>query len=307
MNVTLRQLRALVTVAETTSFRVAAERLNLTPSAVSLLIKELEAAVGIALFVRSTRRVALSHAGAEFLPHASQVLQDLERALTSAQGLRSIRRGRIRLACTQLYAATLLPPVLASYRAKYPDIEVALLDSLNQQALQRVSTAEADIGIAPQRPTPSNVESTTLFRDAIVLFCPKDHRLAAKRSVSWSQLLGEPFVSLTQDFTTRLQADLLRHSDALQLQPAFNVNFVTTAFGMVRAGYGVTAQPDVSTSLAVPFELERRRLINPVVYRHLCLYQRKDEQLSPAAQSFIEHLQTSLGSARSGSARGATS
>jgi DNA-binding transcriptional LysR family regulator len=294
VNVSLRQLRAFVAVAETGSFTAAGRRLHLTPSALSLLVKELEAATGVRLFERSTRSTTLTPAGEEFLPLARKVLDDLEQALASVQELQQKKRGIVRIACTPLYSAMVMPQLIAGYRERYPAIEVLVLDSLNQQALQRVASGEADFGIAPQRPTPPELQQQALFKDRVCLFCTPAHPLAARRETTWAQVLKEPFVSLTQDFTARLQADLSRHSAALQLQPAHSVSLVTTALGMVRAGYGVTAQPSSARPLAETFGLVARPLQGPVVWRQLSLFTRRSSALSPAAQSFREFVVEAL-------------
>ncbi len=290
MNVTLRQLRALVAVAETGGFTAAARRLHLTPSALSLLVKELEAGVGARLFDRSTRHTQLTAAGEEFEPLARRLLADLHGAVEGVRALQQKRRGTVRIACTQLYAATLLPGLIAQYRAQYPGIDVLMLDSLNLQALQRVASGEADFGIAPQRPTPPELQQQEIYRDRIGLFCTPEHPLAERRSVSWGQVLAHPFVSLTQDFTARLQADLLRHSPRLQLQPVHSVSFVTTALAMVKSGHGITAQPVQAAPLAAQLGLVGRRITGPVVHRRLSLYTRREGSLSPAAESLRDYL-----------------
>jgi DNA-binding transcriptional LysR family regulator len=294
MNVSLRQLRAFVAVAQAGSFTGASARMHLTPSALSILVKELEGTLALRLFERSTRHTSLTSAGAEFLPLARKVLEDLERALTSVQELQQKKRGVVRVACTPLYGAAVLPALIAEHLRQYPGVEILVLDSLNQRALMQVASGEADFGIVPQRPTPAELEQEPLVDDRIFLFCPPGHELAARKEVSWARALREPFVSLTTDFTSRLQADLFRHSPALQLQPAQSVSFVTTALGMVRAGAGVTAQPSRAIPLAESFGLVYRKLRDPVVFRQLSLFTRKGIKLSPAAQSFRDFVVAAL-------------
>src|SRR5690349_14399825 len=160
MNVTVRQLRAFIAVADAGSFTDGAKRLHLTQSALSLLVKELEEELGVRLLDRSTRRTKLSAAGSDFYPLAAKVLEDLESAVASTRELRDKQRGNVRVACTLLYAAALMPPILASYRSEYPGVRVRMLDSLNEGVLARVASGEADFGVAPQRPTsPDLVEA----------------------------------------------------------------------------------------------------------------------------------------------------
>ncbi|HEY8608396.1 MAG TPA: LysR substrate-binding domain-containing protein [Noviherbaspirillum sp.] len=289
-NVTLRQLRAFVAVAETGGFAPAARMLHLTPSALSLLIKEIETTLNVRMFDRTTRTTALSRAGAEFYPLARKLLDDLARAVESTQDLEQKKRGTVRIACTPLYSSTLLPELVLSYRRKYPAITVYVLDSLNQAAMARVASGEADLGIAPQRAAPPELEQELLFQDRMAFICKPDHRLATLKRVNWSQILREPLVSLTQDFTSRLQADLFKHSSELVLNPAHSVSFITTALGMVQWGHGVTVQPEAALPLLPPFGLVSRPVHAPVVFRHVSLYVKRGYQLSPAAESFREFL-----------------
>lgn len=289
-SVTFRQLRAFVAVADAGSFAAAAQRLHLTPSALSLLIRDLEKNMGVRLFDRTTRSTVLSHAGSEFYPLARQVLDDLSRALESTQDLEQKKRGTVRVACTPLYAATTLPEMIQRYRRKYPAIAVYVLDSLNQQATARVISGEADLGVAPQRQTPPELTQQSLMRDRMRLVCRHDHPLAARDRMTWAQALQYPFVSLTPDFTYRLQADLLKHSPSLALNPAHEVSFITTALGMVRGGFGITAQPSRALPLLESFDLVSRPLISPTVDRHLSLFCPRARALSPAAESFRDFL-----------------
>src|SRR3954454_12659545 len=102
MAVTLRQLRAFVAVAESGSFTAAAGQLSLTQSALSVLVRELEADVGVRLFDRHTRGVLLSEAGREFQPRVRSVLAELHDAVTGLAELGARKKGIVRLAAPQL-------------------------------------------------------------------------------------------------------------------------------------------------------------------------------------------------------------
>ncbi len=292
--ISLRQLRAFTAVAATGSFTAAARTLHQTPSASSLLVRDLERVLGVRLFDRTTRQVALTTAGSEFVQQARKVLADLERAVVSSKELEQKMRGTVRIACTPLYAATLVPRLVARYVERYPAIHVEILDSLHQQALDRLARGEADLCIAPQRPTSPDIAQQPLIRDRIALFCLPGHALARRPTATWKQVMREPFVTLTQDFTVRLQADLLRHSDRLVLEPTHQASFITSALGLVRAGLGVTAQPLHAELLAAPFGLVVRRLAGPVVYRQISLFTSRRASLSPAAESFRDLATTAI-------------
>lgn len=305
-NITLRQLRAFVVIADSGGFAAASHRLHLTPSALSLLIKEMENILKVRLFDRTTRSTVLSRAGTEFYPLAKKVLEDLARAVETTQDLEQKKRGTVRIACTPLYASMLLPELILKYREQFPAIAVYVLDSLNQPAVARVASGEADLGIAPQRTSPPEVLQESLFRDRMVLICRPDHPLAGLKRVTWTQVLAEPIVSLTQDFTSRLQTDLFKHSSKLLLAPAHHVSFITTALGMVQWGHGITVQPESALPLLPPFGLIARPLAGPVVYRHLSLFHLKGVELSPAAKSFRDFIRTQMHARMPGKATAAT-
>jgi DNA-binding transcriptional LysR family regulator len=288
MNVSLRQLRAFVAISDLGSFTLAARRLNVTQSALSLLIKDLEGELRVKLMDRGPRGVSLTAAGADFLPPATKVLEDLEAAVGETAQLRDRRRGTVRVICTPLYASTFVPQVVAGYREKYPNIDVRLLDTLNEEVLRRLLIGEADLGIAPQRPTPPEIEETPLFVDRINAICPRGHELADRKAVTWKQVLSYPFISLTKDFTARLQSDLSAGSSALVINPAHEVSYLATAFGLVKSGQGITAQPSAANNISGSFGLVAVPTIQPVVWRQVSMFTRRGRALSPAAEGFRE-------------------
>src|ERR1700755_3357507 len=112
MNVSIRHLRAFVAISELRSFTLAARRLHVTQSALSLLIRDLERELNVRLMDRGPRGISLTAAGIDFLPPATKVIEDLESAVSGAAQLRDRRRGIVRVSCTPLYASTLVPEVV---------------------------------------------------------------------------------------------------------------------------------------------------------------------------------------------------
>ena len=120
MNVTFRQLRAFVHIAELGTFVDAARAVPVTASALSIVVAELENTLGFRVFDRTTRRVRLSAQGEEYLPYAQRVLQDLESAQRCAEALRNRKTGIVRIATSQLIAWTLMPAAFARSATKAP-------------------------------------------------------------------------------------------------------------------------------------------------------------------------------------------
>src|SRR5664280_481287 len=135
MNVTLRQLRAFVAVARSGSFTLAAESLFVTQSALSGLIKELEQALGLRVVDRSTRKIRLSDVGHDLYPLVDKIVHDLDGVLDEVTNLKSLKSGLVRIAVPQLMASTLIPEVIAAYRAQHPNIRIKLVDCLVESVM----------------------------------------------------------------------------------------------------------------------------------------------------------------------------
>ena len=123
LDITLRQLRAFITVLESGSFSEAAQTMHLSQAALSGLVKELESRLGVRLLDRNTRSVGASVVGAAFEPMARRVLAATEEAVESVTNLKDLRRGLVRVAAPEPLSCSLLPELIAGYSARYPGID----------------------------------------------------------------------------------------------------------------------------------------------------------------------------------------
>ena len=290
MNVTLRQLRALVALARTGSFTHAADVLHVTQSALSGLIKELEQGLGVRLVDRSTRKIQLSEVGQEFYPLIEKILQDLDGVLEGIDNLKELKKGMVRIAAPQLMACTLLPEVIAAYRSAYPDVQVRLVDCAVETVLARTASGEVDFGIGPERATMPEINAQTLFEMPFMVVFPKKHPLEKLKRINWSDAVRYPLIALQGQFTERLSLDLHDSLRELSLHPANEVAFMTTALSMVSANLGVTACLPYAASLVKLHHLQMRLLHEPEVRRKFLVYTRSNTSLAPAAASFIAFL-----------------
>src|SRR5258706_562392 len=138
MNISTRQLRAFLALAEQRSFTRAAVLTHLSQPAFSALIRALEDALGQRLFDRSTRHVELTSEGREFEGSARRVLAEFDGAMAGARDYAARRRGRVSIALLPSLAAGWLPGVLAEFRAAYPGIELEVTDVLSEACIEHV-------------------------------------------------------------------------------------------------------------------------------------------------------------------------
>lgn len=293
MNLTLRQLRAFVAVADTGSFTAAAVTLHLTQSALSVLIREMETDLGVRLFDRHTRRVVMTEAGREFQPAVQRMLGDLTTAVSGLTDLRDKRRGVLRVAAPQFMACTWMPPVIAAFRARFPAIDVRLADTPPEHLLAGIQSGEVEVAIGQDIEVDDTFERRTLFKDRHWLVCPADHPFANRRHVAWRELSRETFIAPTRDFLRKALPDLdAAAREAVDRPGTQSVSYITTALGMTEAGLGVTVCPSYAARTVQAHGLTMVPLTKPAFYRTICRYAMSRRALSPAAQSFVEVLET---------------
>src|SRR5262245_65452954 len=145
-DLTARQLHAVLGVAEYNSFIAAASFLKTSQPALTRTIKRVEDILGVRLFDRSTRRVAITAAGKEFVAVAERMLNDLRISVSSMREIGQEQRGQIIIPSIMTVATGLLPAIIPKYRSSRPGINIVLRVDVNGKVLVDVSSGLADLG-----------------------------------------------------------------------------------------------------------------------------------------------------------------
>lgn len=292
--VSLRQLRAFASVAETGSFTAAAASLNLTQSAVSVLIRDLETELGLQVFDRTTRAVRLTEPGHELLPTARRLLVDLQAAIVSSRELATKKRGRVRIAATPLFCSLFLPEIILAYRQRFPGVEILVRDRAAGSIAGLVEDGEVDLGIGTPPSADQRIEADPLITDDVVLVCPPRHPLARQPRITWADLLAWPYIAVAPENGTRQIVDGASAAAGIALKPAYEVASVWTLLGMVSAGLGVGLVTGHVRLLSALYDVRIRKMAGPRLDRPIVLLRPGQRSLSPAAGSFRDHLRTTF-------------
>lgn len=284
VNITLRQLRAFLAVAELGRFNLAASEMGLTQSAVSILIRELENEMGVRLFDRHTRMVSLSVTGREFLPQARKVLHDLDQATRGVRDSAALKSGQVTIAAAIVLAATMVPPILATFMDRYPGVSVQLCDMAEERIRIALRRNEVDIALGTQIDDDPEITATPVIRDRLTLICNAGHPLARRPHVSWAELVAERLIVLNRRNPLRDLVEQTMIRVAPGFRPAYEVRFSSTAISMISAGLGVSVLPENTGLLAPDVNVRSVALIEPVVTRDIALLQHRQRSLSPAAE-----------------------
>lgn len=286
MNVTIKQLRAFVAIAEAGSFTRAAERLFVTQSALSVIIRELEYEVGIKLLERTTRAVTLTAAGSEFFKPATRMLADLECAVRDARAVVERRQGQVTIGVPPLAAATFIPQIIAKLKLSHPEISVTLRDMRPDEIAVAAANGEIDYGLGSFDQTAEPLRRTVLARQPFAVVCMADHPLATREHVVWNDLAAFPLVTIARDHTVRRLLDHTFGQLGQTATPAYEVYHATTAVSMVVAGLGIAVLPLWVSAAMQLYDVCVRVIEQPRVTSELALVSHPGREFSTAMNQF---------------------
>jgi LysR family carnitine catabolism transcriptional activator len=287
----LARIRSFVAVVEEKQFRRAAERVGISQPALSAHLRELEQFLGAALLSRTTRSVRLTTEGEKFLHRARNVLSDLDAAVLEVRDHVSLTRGRVTIAAIPSAAAHILPNIVADFAARFPGIEVQMIE-LGASAVERsVTSGEVDFALATAPDRTSEFLFTSFMRDRFVGVVPHHHPLAGRNRARLRDFLNYRLITTVPGTSIRavIERVLLEHGHTLHA--THSVTQHHTIVAMVAAGLGVTLLPSLLVS-----PQERIAIIptiEPQITRDVGVIQRKGETLSAAAREFIASLRMS--------------
>lgn len=285
-NVSTRQLRAFLTLAEQRNFTRAAALSHLSQPAFSALIRQLEEGLGLRLFDRSTRSVDLTAEGREFELSARRVLDEFDLALEGVHDQAARRRGRVSVALLPSLAAGWLPQVLVAFSSAHPGIELQVADVLSEPCIELVRSGHADFALAATPADTPELRAEAFCRDDFHLVCPRGHPLTRLTEVKPRDVAGWPFIHLSRTSSVRQYLDAATHPQPMNA--VLEVEQLATVMGMVRAGLGVSVVPALTLFHFRTPGLTTRRLTWPGLTRHIYLVRRRDRSLSVAAQGFYD-------------------
>ena len=277
-NLSLRQLRAFDEVARQGAFAPAARELCITQSALSESVRQLEEALGMRLFDRTTRTVGLTSAGQAFLLDVRQAFEALEQGVQQLNDLAALRRGKVRIAAAPSVLAVLLIPALPQLRAEHPGIEVELIEDSAEGIALRVREGLVDFGVGAAHPAGGELFTQPLVSDQMGLIACASEPLQA------ADLAHLPFVGLTTDTAISQLLAGAPGMPANVLQTPLRVSNPALLFDAVRQGLGVSLIPALTALHPARGNLGFWVLESPQLVRRTLLIQRPRRSLSPAAQ-----------------------
>lgn len=289
MTPSIADLRAFVTVSELRSFAAAAKKLHLSQPALSRRISGLENLLGVRLFDRTTRTVALTALGQRFLGQVRHVLLDLDRSVVSLHDVAHLEAGDVTIGCIFSVVHHFLLEVIGAFREQHPNVLVRIVEEGGDQVLASVKSGLADFAISYTGMHDPEVDFTPLLKEPFVVACHPAHPLAKRKSMRWEELADHAYALVSHESRVRVLIDqALAGVDRLP-RPVFEVRHVSTLIGIVEKGLAVAVVPQLTLPHA-PAPVVGVPLEDPVITRTVGLLRRTGRSLSPAAEAVAQLL-----------------
>lgn len=271
MNVTQRQMQAFLTIARLSSFTRAAERLHITQSGLSAMMRDLEEQLKCRLFDRTTRSVSLTAEGSELVPVASRIVAELE----SVSGAISRTSGRaqrtLTVGVTPIIANGVMPAAAKAFNRAHPQIDLRIRDMSPQAIQEGVASGLLDAGFGAFFKSTSGIERKPLAAFALTYVLPLEksakvnNRKADLGKVNWSVLHDKPLIGLPPDNPVQelIEEHLRKIGRGDEDRPVYE-NF-QTLLAMVEAGLGVTVLPSFIAAACKRYQVHISLLTEPMV------------------------------------------
>lgn len=295
------RLKALRELSVRPTITAVAEALNLTVSAVSQQISQLEDEVGIALTERRGRGVKLTHAGEVLAAHAERVMSLLDEAKSEMAILRKDVAGNLRVAAFATAAAALVPPVLKALKRSYPRLQITVVEMEPSEGLAALGSWDVDLAIVDDLSVSlarleRTVQKVSLLDDELHVVMAADHALKSKSSLSLSELKDEDWaIDSAPSFYGKFVLDLCRQAGFTpKVNAACRGSEIIAA--MVESGCSISIIPGLRLG-QISQKLVARPL-RPSVKRNISIAFRIGEKRHPTVKVFVQELQRIVKSSR---------
>lgn len=290
----IRQLEVFVSLVECGSFTRAARHLGLSQSTVSGHVADLEKRLRMRLVERDRGGIKTTPAGAALLRPAREALLAERNARLAVEELSGLLRGTLVVGGSTIPASYILPGLFAEFRRRHPGVSLRLVTGDSREILDRVASADVEVGVVGSAPERREIESRRIGEDRLVLVLAPSHPLATRRTVTVSEVLRHPLIlreegSGTRAATLKALGAALDGTPPTSLQVACEVGSTEAMKAGVRAGLGLA----FISSLAVSDEVAGGTLKTLAVKgfevrRTFFLIHRAASLLSPAARAFLD-------------------
>ncbi|AMS32759.1 MAG: LysR substrate-binding domain-containing protein [Betaproteobacteria bacterium] len=278
----LRDLRYLVALADHRHFGRAAEASHVSQPTLSTQLKKFEDELGVSLVERNPRNVMLTSVGEAVLARARVMLREADEIRAIARRSKDPESGLLKLGIFPTLGPYLLPHVIPGIIARYPKLELILVEEKTEVILRKLNDGELDCGILALPLPDDNLQVEFLFEEDFILAVPKQHPMAKQKKVSLSDLAQESLLLLDDGHCLRAQALEVCHMAGAGERPGFRATSLETLRHMVAANAGITLLPALTVHSPSPVSPSIKLIPfnDPIPHRRIAMAWRRTSALN---------------------------
>ena len=301
---TFRQVEIFVSVARARNFTRAAETLHVSQSTLSQHVLDLERELGVRLFDRLGRAVTLTEAGRLFEEHATRIATAVASARRTIDELKGLERGSLVIGASTTPGIYVLPGIVATFRRRYPGIEISLRIGNSRVIEERIRADEVDLGVVGGHGLGANERCVAAgLVDELLLIVPPRHPWARRREIAPRELDQAPLLMREQGSATRVVTERTLRQAGVKFATAMELDHIEAVKQAVMVGLGVA----FVSMHAVRGEIATRRLCGLRlkglrVRRHFHVIHNEARTLTASGRAFMALLEGPRTLARAGDA-----
>jgi DNA-binding transcriptional LysR family regulator len=281
----LHHIRYFLAVCDTLNFTRAAEACNVTQPALSRAIQQLEQDVGGLLFRREHNVTQLTELGLLMRPRLQQVMNAVSSVKVEAKQFLTLENAQLTAGIMCTVGPTRFTGLLADFRLRYPGVSLRLIEGIPAKLIERLEKGEIDVALmASVDDFPERCIVTPLYRERFLLACPRGHRFTKQEAVRFADLDGENYLLRVNCEYRSTLAQVIKERGG-NIHICYQSEREDWIQNMVAGGLGICFIPEFS---AVVPGLELRPVVEPEVWREICLVTVAGRRMSPALSSFVK-------------------
>lgn len=287
----LRHLRYFLKAAELQNFTLASAQLHITQPTLSHQIHQLEAELGVRLFIRVGRNVRLTAEGSAYLAHANRVLREVELGQSALYDLQDLKIGQLNIGVLSSFGTFSLPPILADFHTSHPGVKISVSRLRSRDIEDGLLNGKLDFGVANTPVISDQICAEPLLSDPLALIVGNHHALAKRQSIHLTELSQHKLILLTREYGARHLIEMAFTASNLTPVIAMEMSAIEPILATVRLSPLATI---LSANLARRWMGLRSIALTPEISRTVALFTRRGGHLSPASVAFAQAIRRSL-------------
>ncbi|MEM9583533.1 MAG: LysR family transcriptional regulator [Pseudomonadota bacterium] len=266
--VNLKLLQTFVLVADHASFRRAAEVANRAPSAISMQVRDLEAQVGMRLFVRTAQRISLTPEGQALYDRTHGAMADIDAGLEYLSQVAAQRRGQVTIACAPTLASFHMGNILAGFARRHPESIVSVREVAPKDGIRLIQEQKVEFYIGPEIMDLQENNFEPLMDDQLLACAPPDFDPGGE-TISLADLQATPVILLDAKTALHQLVGRITHNLGVTLNVRYELQNASTALALVEAGLGIAILPTTALHLGDPAKFRAIPLNDPLSVRRI--------------------------------------